>query len=310
MDNITDVLIDKIKEKSNPAVVGLDPQLSFIPDCVKESSYKQFGKTAKGASEAIFEFNKYVIDVIAPYVPAVKPQIAMYEQFGAHGIDAFVRTVQFAKERGLVVIGDVKRGDIASTAKCYSDGHIGRVDIDGESVSVYDEDFITINPYLGYDSVEPYLSNLEKYGKGLFVLVKTSNPNSGEIQDLYTSGIAVHEKVGELVANWGKTSIGRYGYSAIGAVVGATHRTQAENLRALMPSTFFLVPGYGAQGATAEDIAVCFKNGIGAIVNSSRGIIAAHTSRKYARFAGEFFTRSVLQAVIDMREDLRGIVWN
>lgn len=304
---VIDRLIEKIIKTGNPSVVGLDPDLKYIPEYIKTDCFERFGKTLKGAAESYFEFNKSIIDKTYDLIPAVKPQVAMYERLGACGIECFIKTVEYAKEKGLVVIGDVKRGDIASTAAAYSEGHIGRVDIDGEVFEVFKEDFITLNPYLGWDSVEPYIKDCKAYEKGLFILVKTSNPHSGQLQDLITDGAPIYEKVGRLVNEWGSLLMGENGYSSIGAVVGATHPNEAEALRHLMPNIFFLVPGYGAQGGTAEDLSVCFdKNGLGAIVNSSRGIITAHQKKEYAgKFREKDFAEAARAAVIDMRDDLR-----
>ncbi len=277
-----DTLVRKIKETNNPTVVGLDPRLAFVPDHIKEEAYDKYGKTPEGAAKAFLAFNKAIIDEIHDVAPAVKPQVAMYEQYGAVGIQAYIDTIAYAKEKGLVIIGgDIKRSDIASTAESYSDGHIGRVSVEEEQFEIYKEDFITLNPYLGFDSIDPYMNNCEKYDKGLFVLVKTSNPNSGEVQDIMVGNEHLYEYMGKLVAKWGGDNyIGESGYSRVGAVVGATHPEQGKILRAHMPKTYFLVPGYGAQGATAEDLAGCFnKDGLGAIVNSSRGIIAAYKKR-------------------------------
>ncbi|GKX28023.1 orotidine 5'-phosphate decarboxylase [Vallitalea longa] len=304
-----DSLIRKIKEMNNATVVGLDPRLNFVPEYIKEKSYDKYGKTLQGASDAFYNFNKEIIDNIFDLVPAVKPQVAMYEQFGVHGLNAYINTINYAKEKGLIVIGDIKRSDIASTAMAYSNGHIGRVEVEEESFEVYREDYITLNPYLGYDSIEPYIGNCNKYDKGLFVLVKTSNPNSGEIQDLVVDGEKIYERVGKLVAQWGEKSMGELGYSRIGAVVGATYPKQSTELRKIMPKIFFLVPGYGAQGATAEDLAGCFnKDGLGAIVNSSRGIIAAYTKDEYKKkFREEEFGKAAREAVIRMRDDLNRV---
>ena len=293
---IIDTLIDKIKQTENPTVVGLDPRLDYIPDFIKQKVYEKFGKTLSGAMEAFWQFNKAIIDATYDLIPAVKPQIAMYEQYGADGIACYIKTIAYAKEMGLIVIGDVKRSDIASTAEAYSNGHIGKVDVEENSFEIYREDFITLNPYLGWDSIEPYIENCKSYEKGIFVLVKTSNPNSGQLQDLNIDGIKLYER-------------GKYNYSSVGAVVGATHSKQAQDLRKKLPHTFFLVPGYGAQGGTAEDLAVCFdKNGIGAIVNSSRGIIAAYKNKKYAKdFSEQNFAQASRQAVIDMRDDLNRV---
>lgn len=300
-----DQLIEKIQTMENPTVVGLDPRLSYIPTFIKQKAFREFGKTPKGAAEAYFQFNKEIIDAIWDIVPAVKPQIAMYEALGAEGIDCFIRTCQYAKKNGLQVIGDCKRSDIASTAEAYA-SHIGQAQIEEEKITIYEEDFITLNPYMGWDSIEPYLENCKTLGKGLFILVKTSNPFGGQIQDLLSEGRPIYEKVGLLVEEWGKDLIGKFGYSSIGAVVGATYPKQGEALRALLPHTFFLVPGYGAQGAKAEDIAGCFdKNGQGAIVNSSRGILAAYQKEPYQKFGEENFQQAARQAAIDMKNELR-----
>jgi orotidine-5'-phosphate decarboxylase len=240
-------------------------------------------------------------------VPAVKPQIAMYEQFGSEGIESYIRTTNYAKRKGLIVIGDIKRGDITSTAEAYAKGHIGISKIEGEFYDMYKQDAITLNPYLGFDSIEPYIKYCNGYDKGLFILVKTSNPNSGEIQDLETSEGKLYEKVGKLVSKWGEELIGEYGYSKIGAVVGATHPEQAENLRKIMPNTYFLVPGYGAQGGKAKDLKGYFnKDGLGAIINSSRGIIAAYLNDQYKlKFSEHEFGLAAREAAISMKEDLQ-----
>ncbi len=304
---IIDRLIEKIKETKNPTVVGLDPRMSFIPSFIQEACFEQYGKTPKAVAEAFYWFNKEIIDAVCPFIPAVKPQVAMYEMLGAAGMESYIKTIAYAKEKGLIVIGDIKRGDIASTAENYSDGHIGRVDVAGHPFEIYQEDFITVNPYMGQDSVEPYFKNCKEYAKGLFVLVKTSNPGSGQLQDLDLGGKTLYEHVGSLVSQWGEDFIGQSGYSSIGAVVGATHPSQAKKLREQMPHTFFLVPGYGAQGGKAEDLAVCFdKDGLGAIVNSSRGIIAAHQKAEYkGRYDEKDFAQAAKDAVLDMKSDLR-----
>jgi len=303
-----DKLIKKIKETENPTVVGLDPRLSYIPDYIIQNSYRKYGKTLKGAAKAMYKFNKKIIDQIYDIVPAVKPQIAMYERYGIEGLKTYLKTIEYAKQKGLIIIGDIKRSDIASTAQAYSDGHIGKADVDGNMYEVFNEDFITLNPYLGSDSITPFLEDCKKYEKGLFILAKTSNPNSGEIQDLIVDGMPLYEKIGSLISKWGEELIGQYGFSEVGAVVGATHPEQAKRLREIMPHTFFLVPGYGAQGGKAEDLAVCFNDdGLGAIVNSSRGIIAAHTKDNYKDcFDNEKdFAKAARKAVIDMKKDLR-----
>ncbi len=306
---IIDTLIEKIRQTNNPTVVGLDPRLEYIPNFIKQKAYDKFGKTPAGAMEAFWQFNKAIIDTTYDLIPAVKPQVAMYEQYGAEGIACYIKTIAYAKQMGLVVIGDIKRSDIASTAEAYSDGHIGKVKVDENNFEIYKEDFITLNPYLGWDSIEPYIENCTNYKRGIFVLVKTSNKNSGQLQDLDIGGMKLYEKVGELTEQWGISLRGKYGYSSVGAVVGATHSKQAKELRERLPHTFFLVPGYGAQGGTAEDLSVCFdKNGIGAIVNSSRGIIAAYKNKKYSSdFSEENFAQASRQAVIDMRNDLNSV---
>lgn len=305
---IIDKLIEKIQQTGNPTVVGLDPRLNYIPEYITERYYTKYGFTTKAAAKAMLKYNKKIIDAIYDIVPAVKPQIAMYERYGIEGLKCYVKTIEYAKEKGLIIIGDIKRSDIASTAEAYSDGHIGKVTIGENEYEGFKQDFITLNPYLGSDSITPFLKDCKEYEKGLFILAKTSNPNSGEIQDLLVDGAPLYEKVGSLISKWGEELIGQYGFSSVGAVVGATHPDQAKRLREIMPHTFFLVPGYGAQGGTAEDLAVCFnKDGLGAIVNSSRGIIAAHMKEEYKEcYTDERdFAQAARQACIDMKNDLR-----
>ncbi|WFA08167.1 orotidine-5'-phosphate decarboxylase [Tissierella sp. Yu-01] len=301
-----DVLIDKIIKLENPTVVGLDPRLEYIPAFIKEDAFNKYGKTSKAVADIFLNFCKVIIDSVYDLVPAVKLQIAMFEQFGHDGIRSYIDVINYAKKKGLVIIGDIKRSDIASTAEAYSNGHIGRINIEGVELQTYNQDFITLNPYLGYDSIESYKDNCMKYKKGLFILVKTSNPNSGQLQDLNIGGEKLYERVGSLVSQWGEDLIGNNGYSLLGAVVGATHPEQGRELRKLMPHTFFLVPGYGAQGGTAEDLRGCFdKDGVGAIINSSRGIIAAYKDEKYKhKFSEEEFGYAARESVINMKEDL------
>ncbi len=303
-----DRLIDRIMELKNPTVVGLDPRLGMIPDHVKEAAYAKYGRTLEGASEAFLKFNKAIIDAVCDLVPAVKPQIAMYETLGAAGMQAFIETVRYAKEKGMIVIGDIKRSDIASSAEAYATAHIGATDVEGDTFSAFDEDMITLNPYLGSDSIQPFFKTMRAFDRGMFVLCKTSNPGGGEFQDLLVDGMPLYEKVGLRIEAWGEEFRGKYGFSDVGAVVGATYPEQGVRLRALLPHTFFLVPGYGAQGATARDLAGCFNaDGIGAIVNSSRGIIGAWQSAKYKeRFTPEEFALASRAAVIDMQKDLWG----
>ena len=303
---VIDKLIDKIKQRGNPTVVGLDPRLDYIPSFIIEEKYQKYGHSLKAVADAMYDFNKYIIDEIYDLIPAVKPQIAMYERYGIEGLSAYIKTIEYAKEKGLIIIGDIKRSDIASTAEAYSDGHIGRAVVEENSFDVFKQDFITLNPYLGSDSITPFLEDCKKYEKGLFILAKTSNPNSGEIQDLLVDGKPLYEKIGSLIDKWGSELIGKNGYSEVGAVVGATHKDQAKRLREIMPKSFFLVPGYGAQGGKAEDLAVCFdKNGFGAIINSSRGIIANHLKEEFKDLKGKDFAKASRQAVIDMKDDLR-----
>ncbi len=305
-----DKLIEKIQEKENPTVVGLDPRLNFIPEHIKNDAYEKFGKTPEGAAEAFYQFNCQIIDAIYDIVPAVKPQIAMYEQYGGAGIEAYIKTIKYAKEKELVIIGDIKRGDISTTAEAYADGHIGRANVEGEKFEVYHEDSITLNAYLGYDSIQPFIKDCLEYNKGLFVLVKTSNPNSGQIQNLEVGGRKIYEIIGEMVAEWGQQVMGTKGYSSIGAVVGATYPEEATVLRKIMPHTYFLVPGYGAQGGTAEDLKGCFnKDGLGAVINSSRGIIAAHLQEENKRrFSEKEFYLAVRESAVLMKADLKKVI--
>jgi len=301
---LIDRLIVRIRETRAPIVVGLDPRLGQIPEFIKETIFAELGRTPDAVAEIFYVWAKKIIDRIHDLVPAVKPQIAMYEQYGAAGFAAYARTVEYAASKGLIVIGDVKRGDIASTAEAYSAWHLGRTDITENPTTA---DFITVNPYMGFDSVEPYLADCRKFDKGLFVLVKTSNPGSRDIQDIeLAAGKPLYEHVGALVSQWGEPLIGEFGYSAIGAVVGATHPDETLRLRKLMPHTFFLVPGYGAQGGSGKNLHGLWDNeNFGAIVNSSRGITGAYQSGKFATGEKDF-AEAARKAVMDMREDLGG----
>lgn len=305
-----DKLIKKIEDSKAPIVVGLDPMLSYIPDHVKEAAFKEKGETLAGAAEAIWQFNKAIVDATYDLIPAVKPQIAMYEQFGIEGLIAFKKTVDYCKEKDLVVIGDIKRGDIGSTSAAYATGHLGKVQVGSNSFYGFDEDFVTVNPYLGSDGVLPFIDVCKEEKKGLFILVKTSNPSSGEFQDQLVDGKPLYELVGEKVAEWGQLHMGSE-YSYIGAVVGATYPDMGKILRKIMPKTYILVPGYGAQGGKAKDLVHYFnKDGLGAIVNSSRGIIAAYKQEAYAKFGPAAYGDASRQAVIDMREDIMGALAN
>lgn len=297
-------LIANIKKTNAPIVVGLDPMLNYIPDQVKEKAFAEFGETLEGAAEAVWQFNKEIVDKIYDLIPAVKPQIAMYEQFGIPGLMAFKKTVDYCKEKGLVVIGDIKRGDIGSTSAAYAVGHIGKVQVGSKSYAPFDEDFVTVNPYLGSDGVNPFIDVCKEEKKGLFILVKTSNPSSGEFQDQLIDGRPLYELVGEKVAQWGADCMGDE-YSYIGAVVGATYPEMGKVLRRIMPKSYILVPGYGAQGGQGKDLVHFFnEDGLGAIVNSSRGIIAAYKHEKYARFGAENFGEASRAAVEDMIADI------
>ena len=297
-------LIQGIKKTGAPIVVGLDPMLSYIPEHITQKAFAEYGETLEGAGEAIWQYNKGIVDAVCDLVPAVKPQIAMYEQFGIEGLKAFARTVSYCKEKGLVVIGDVKRGDIGSTSEAYAVGHLGKVQVGSKSYYGFDEDFATVNPYLGSDGIKPFIKVCKEEKKGLFILVKTSNPSSGEFQDRLIDGRPLYELVGEQVAKWGEELMGDT-YSYIGAVVGATYPEMGKVLREIMPKSFILVPGYGAQGGKGADLVHFFnKDGLGAIVNSSRGIIAAYKQEKYASFGSENYADASRQAVLDMREDI------
>ncbi|SHE47538.1 orotidine-5'-phosphate decarboxylase [Caldanaerobius fijiensis DSM 17918] len=281
---LIDKFISEIESKRNCAVVGLDTQYEYVPDKMKKSD----------PIESIWEFNKRIIDAIYEIVAVVKIQIAMYEQYGVAGLDLFYRTSHYAKEKGMYVIADVKRGDISSTAVAYSKAFLTRPDID----------FVTVNPYMGYDSIKPFIDDCVKYDKGIFILTKTSNPSSGDIQDLIADGRPIYEHVAIKVDQWGKDYVGERGYSFVGAVIGATYPEQAKKLRALMPNAYILVPGYGVQGATAQDAAAAFnRDGLGAIVNSSRGILLSY--KKHPEIGLE---DAIIQEVIRMRDDLNSAI--
>ncbi len=297
-------LIANIKKTDAPIVVGLDPMLSYIPAPVLTKAYGELGETLEGAGEAVWQYNKRLIDATCDLIPAVKPQIAMYEQFGIPGLQAFVKTVNYAKEKGLVVIGDVKRGDIGSTSAAYADAHLGKVTVGPNRIEAFGEDFATVNPYLGTDGIEPFLKVCREEDKGVFILVKTSNPSSGEFQDRIIDGRPLYEWVGEKVAAWGETCMDGE-YSNVGAVVGATYPEMGKILRKIMPKSYILVPGYGAQGGKGADLVHFFnEDGLGAIVNSSRGIIAAYKQEKYASYGEEHFEDAARAAVLDMKEDI------
>ena len=301
-------LIEKIQKTKAPICVGLDPMLSYVPEHIVKKAFDAYGETLEGAAEAIWQYNKEIIDNTYDLIPAVKPQIAMYEQFGIEGLMVYKKTVDYCQEKGLVVIGDAKRGDIGSTSAAYATGHLGKVQVGSKSYSGFATDMLTVNPYLGTDGVKPFVDACNANDKGIFVLVKTSNPSSGEFQDKLIDGRPLYELVAEKVVEWGNMSMDGT-YSNVGAVVGATYPEMSKILRKLMPHTYFLVPGYGAQGGTAADLKHCFnEDGLGAIVNSSRGIIAAYRQEKYKQSGPERFAEASRQVVIDMVADINSVL--
>ncbi len=306
-DNLADRLLEAVDEKKNPSVVGLDPRLWRIPEHIREKARESNDGSFEAASEAIFEFNKGLIDAIHDIVPAVKPQVAFYEKYGSHGIEAFIRTIRYAKKKDLIVIEDVKRNDIGSTAEAYASAHLGEVDVFDEESFSFDGDMITVNAYLGHDGIEPFIDHCKKYGKGIFILDKTSNPSSSELQDLKTEdGKRIFEVMAELISEWGEELVGKRGYSPVGAVVGATYPEEAEMLRDIMDNNLFLVPGYGSQGGTADDVIPCFNDdGYGAVVNSSRGIDYAYQREPYCEeYGSEEYDKASRKAALDMKEDI------
>ena len=291
-------LVENIKKTGAPIVVGLDPMLNYVPEHVQKKAFAEYGETLEGAAEAIWQFNKEIVDKTYDLIPAVKPQIAMYEQFGVPGLVAFKKTV------------DVKRGDIGSTSAAYAVGHLGHVQVGKNRYAGFDEDFATVNPYLGSDGINPFIDVCKEEKKGLFILVKTSNPSSGEFQDRLIDGRPLYELVGEKVAAWGEECMGDE-YSYIGAVVGATYPEMGKVLRKIMPKAYILVPGYGAQGGKGKDLVHFFnEDGLGAIVNSSRGIIAAYKQEQYAKFGAENFGDASRAAVEAMIADIGGALNN
>ncbi len=296
---ITDQLIEQIIDLQNPTCVGLDTLFDYLPDNMKEGV-----TTFEGAAERIFDFNKKLVDTVRDIVPSVKVQIAYYEMYGTAGMKAFEETLKYAKEKGLVVIADAKRNDIGSTASCYAKTFLGETAVNGVSQRPFPADYVTVNGYLGTDGIAPFVEQCQQNDKGIFVLVKTSNPSSGELQNLVLeNGKPVYEYMGGLVEKWGESTIGKYGYSAVGAVVGATHPTEAARLREVLPHTFFLIPGYGAQGGNAEMLKSCFgKNGLGGVVNNSRGILCA-----YKKLGGTYY-EAARAACITMQKDLSSVI--
>lgn len=301
------VLVDRIRKKQAPILVGLDPMLSYIPEYLQKEAIREHGETLEAAAEAVWRYNKELVDAICDIVPAVKPQSAMYEQFGIPGLAVFQETVSYCREKGLVVIGDVKRGDIGSTSAAYAAGHLGTVQVGSKKLSVFDEDFITVNPYLGSDGIQPFIDVCREEKKGIFILVKTSNPSSGEFQDQKIDGKPLYELVGEHVAEWAEQCMGD-SYSYVGAVVGATYPEMGRVLRKVMPKSYILVPGYGAQGGTAKELAPYFnEDGLGAIVASSRGIIAAYKQPAYEKYGERGFAEAARQAALAMKKDINSL---
>lgn len=301
-------LIKKIEDLKAPIVVGLDPMLDYIPQYLKDEIFSIKGQNFSGVGEIIWQYNKAIIDAVYDLIPAVKPQIAMYEQFGIEGLIAFKKTIKYCKEKDIIVIGDIKRGDIGSTSAAYATGHLGKVVLGKKTFRGFEEDFITVNPYLGTDGVKPFIEVCKEENKGIFVLVKTSNPSSGEFQDQLVNGKPLYQLVGEKVREWGEMHMND-NYSYVGAVVGATYPEVGKVMRKVMPKTYILVPGYGAQGGKASDLAPYFNDdGLGAIVNSSRGIIAAYKLPKYEKFGERCFADASRQAVIDMRDDIMNAI--
>lgn len=305
--NAIDQLIQKIKETNNPTVIGLDPRYDMLPNCIKQN----YTGSVKKICEGILEYNKALIDNVCDIIPAVKPQMAFYEAFGLDGIQCFQETCKYAKENNMIVIVDAKRGDIGSTAESYSSAYIGKTKVEDQLYGLDYIDFITVNAYFGTDCVKPFIEDCKKYNKGIFILVKTSNPSSGELQDLrLENGKTIYETMGNLVETWGTELIGENGYSSIAAVVGATYPEQLQTLREQMPHTFFLIPGYGAQGGKARDVALGFDhNGLGGIINASRSLMCAYKSDRWKdQFFDEEFAKATRAEAIRMRDELNGAI--
>jgi len=306
--NAIDNLIEKIKETNNPTVMGLDPRYDMIPEVVRN----KYSNDLEGISKAILEYNKELIDNTYDIIPAIKPQLAFYEMFGIEGMKAFKETCKYAKQKRMIVIADAKRGDIGSTAKGYSNAYLGQTPLGEDKIEVFENiDFLTVNPYLGVDSITPFVEDCIKYDKGIFVLVKTSNPSSGELQDLkLENGKTVYEHVASLVEKWGENLRGKYGYSSVAAVVGATYPEQLKEIREKAPHTYFLIPGYGAQGGKAEDIALGFdEKSLGGIVNASRSLMCAYKSDKWKdKYEEKEYGKATRAEAIEMRDVLNSVI--
>ena len=301
-----DVLQDKSRAKKNPTVAGLDPKPEYVPEHIRKASYEKFGETLMGAADAIWEFNKGLIDALWEVVPAVKPQAAYYERLGWEGMSVLEKTIRYAREKGLYVIADVKRGDIGSTAQAYADGWLGTTRVGEQELPVFDADCATVNGYMGSDAINPFLEVCRARDKAIFVLVKTSNPSSGELQDMVAGDRLVYKVMGDLTERLGRGTEGKYGYTCAGAVVGATYPSDLRELRRRLEKTFFLVPGYGAQGGTAEDVQYAFdRMGHGAVINASRSIMCAW--QKTGK-DGMDYQEAAYNAAVAMRDDIKQYV--
>ena len=297
-----DRLMEKIVETQNPTVVGLDPKLDYVPEYIKNEAFSEDGYTLKAAGKALFRFNKGIIDAICDIVPAIKPQAAYYEMYGYYGVKALAKTIEYAKSKGIYVITDGKRNDIGATMEAYTNAHLGTVKVGDRVLEPFGADALTVNGYLGSDGIEPLLEACRIYDKGIFVLVKTSNKSSGELQDRLIDGKPVYEIMGEMCEKWGERAPGAYGYTSVGAVVGATYPEQLKEMREKLPHTFFLVPGYGAQGGGAEGVAKAFdKNGRGAIVNSSRAVMCAYKKEECDE---KEYAAAALRECVRMKNDI------
>lgn len=295
-------LIEKIAETQNPTVVGLDPKIDYVPEFIKQKYFLKYGETLKGAARAIGCFNREIIDAISDVVPAIKPQSAYYEMYGYEGVKVLYKTIEYAKEKGMFVMVDGKRNDIGATMEAYTTAYLGKTKIQNNSFEAFGADALTVNGYLGTDGISPLINACNEYDKGIFVLVKTSNKSSGELQDKLIGDKAVYGVMGDMCEEWGAQAMGKYGYSSVGAVVGATYPEQLEEMRKALPHTFFLVPGYGAQGGGAEGVAKAFdKNGLGAIVNSSRAVMCAYQKEGCDQ---KEFAAAALREVIRMKKDI------
>jgi len=305
--NFSDKLAKQIKLKNNPSVLGLDPKLEYIPESIKEKYFVKNVSYQKAAADCIIEFNRRLIDTLYEVIPAIKPQLAYYEMYGIEGIRAFYETISYAKEKGLLVIADGKRNDIGTTAQAYATAYLGKTPINGTEQEAFDVDALTVNAYLGIDGVKPFINECEKNDRGIFILVKTSNPSSGQLQDLkLQDGRTIYEAMADLVNQWGDTTIGECGYSSVGAVVGATYPKQLSELRKRMPKAWILVPGYGAQGGTAQDVAAAFdKNGLGAVINASRSLMCAYKLEAWKdKFTHEDFEKAARAEAERMRDEI------